>query len=213
MSNLNPNINAGLTAPTRRPSRMSVIAQTAQLSPLPSPLSETKTYPKYPAAGPSPIATHRVPLHLRIPSLFRTRIPLIAVLPFFLLGYLFAPLQRLDPDDPSSLSGTSAAGAEKGQDTFQSRLISYQQGKEWAQKFIYPSPRTKAGHVEPVEHFTEKDGLLYFPPASPEYVTEGVEMAYAGLPPQRHPILYLIEKGKLDLLVEIWTPLRQGLNA
>lgn len=196
MSTLNPNLLAGRTTVSRRASRANnpVIGANGQaISPLPSPLPE-KNYPKYPSNGPSAIATHRIPLHLRIPSLFRTKIPLIAILPFFLLGYLLAPLQRLDPNDSTSIS-TGSDASSNSQSSFQNRLISYQQGKEWAQKFIYPSPRPTIP-VEPVEHFTEKDGLLYFPPASPEHVTEGVEVAYSTLPPQRHPILHLIEKGE-----------------
>lgn len=191
MSNLNP--GAGLTAPSRRPSRLSAISAshlpTSNLSPI-----QAKEYPKYSSHGPT--STHRVPLHLRIPGLFRTRIPLIAVLPFFLLGYLFAPVQRFDPENAQTNSSSLDNGTSPVQESSQSRLISYQQGKEWAQRFIYPSPRSSSTlSPEPVEHFTDKDGLLYFPPASPEHITEGVEVAYSSLPPQRHPILHLIEKG------------------
>lgn len=192
MNTLNP--GAGLTAPTRRPSRLSGVI--GQSSHLPSPLSTVseKGYPKYPSSG--PVTSHRVPLHLRIPGLFRTKIPLIAVLPFFLLGYLFAPLQRLDTSEHADASSAGLQKDSAATTSSQSRLISYQQGKEWAQRFIYPSPRANTLSPEPVEHFTEKDGLLYFPPASPEHITEGVEVAYSTLPPQRHPILHLIEKGR-----------------
>lgn len=194
MATLTPG-GAGLTAPSRRPSRLNMIGQTGPhvSSSVLSPVQE-KGYPKYPSNGPT--STHRVPLHLRIPGLFRTRIPLIAVLPFFLLGYLFAPVQHFDPEQIHASKPPSSTGSAAPESP-QNRLISYQQGKEWAQRFIYPSQRnTNTFHGEPEEHFTDKDGLLYFPPVSTERATEGVELAYAALPPQRHPILHLIEKGE-----------------
>jgi hypothetical protein len=262
MNSLNP--QSGLTAPARRPSRLSVIGQAVtgggtnwsngssnqqhpyggynnnnNSNPGPSPLSSSSTdlpsavqekyqqqpggIPRYSngnlggtlsgiGSGVAPLSTHRVPLHLRIPGLFRTRIPLIAVIPFFLLGYLFAPVQRFDPSEQqqqhASVSSSTSTGAKPaigsadvaGNTASQNRLLSYQQGKEWAQRFMYPAgQRTPHGsssvHLDPVEHFTDKDGLLYYHPAAPEDVIEGVEVAYSHIPPQRHPILHLIEKG------------------
>lgn len=196
MSSLAPSA-AGLTAPSRRPSRLNMIGQAGQSSSGGlTPVQEKgyPRYPEYPVAGSS--STHRVPLHLRIPGLLRTRIPLIAILPFFLLGYLLAPVQHLDPEQARTANASTTTGGTLPESVSQNRLISYQQGKEWAQKFIYPSSRpTSARYVEPEEHYTEKDGLLYFPPAAPENSNEGVDLAYSTLPPQRHPILHLIEKG------------------
>ena len=49
------------------------------------------------------------------------------------------------------------------------------------------------------QHYTEKEGLLYFPPAPIDNDDlEGVSAARASQPKQRHLILYLVERGNFS---------------
>lgn len=190
---------------------------------------------------------------LRLPSLFRTRIPLIAVLPFFLLGFLFAPVQKFDPDAaalqsssvhpndryqrPAALhrtadgsrpldddGGESHDGASNPAGAFRAAVGVDQLGNArydrsgsfgtgaasgaggkggggggWAQRFL-PGALTGGSSKQGDtlnEHYTEEDGLLYFPPAAAVNDPRvGVPAARASQPKQRHPILYLMEDGE-----------------
>ena len=137
---------------------------------------------------------------IRLPGLFRTRIPLIAVLPFFLLGFLFAPIQRFDPEEAGYSRPSSSNKARQSNAYPDSSAHSR---FEWAQRFIPAAvSNSRQGDRTAYEHYTEEDGLLYFPPAASDNdPSEGVSSARASQPKQRHPILYLIEKGTFVMLV------------
>jgi hypothetical protein len=82
----------------------------------------------------------------------------------------------------------------------QSSQTSTKNGKTWTIKWMHQyhnyNYKTKPAASRILqENYTEKDGLLYFSAAAPPNATSGVGAAYASMYPQRHPILYLIEKG------------------
>jgi len=161
------------------------------------------------AGGPLPYDPphHRIPLSLRIPALFRVRIPLIALIPVFLLGWLFAPLQRLD-STTNRVGGNTHNPTILDSDSEYDAVTASAKAANWAQRFLRPggfASGALSGPSNPIyvdnaahEHYTDEDGLLYFPPAAPSHVDDGVEAAYAKMPKQRHPILYLIEKAETD---------------
>ena len=138
---------------------------------------------------------------LRLPSLFRTRIPLIAVLPFFLLGFLFAPIHKFDPEEPGYHANGGDGRAVRYDTTPEGEV---QARASWAQRFFSSamSKSTNGGANQGLnEHYTENDGLLYFAPSASENdALEGVSAARASQPKQRHPILYLMEKGLYSLM-------------
>lgn len=208
-----------LTNPMRRPSRLNLPGQPASLATTAA-ASSGASRPSVSVEYSPP--HHRIPLSVRIPGLFRTRVPLIAILPFFLLGYLFAPLHRFDESSQSSSSTSAASSSTSSNQAYRSNsnitaLPAYEQGRSWTQKLLHPgSSRAPAAqvHVEPQEHFTVEDGLLYFPTAASEQHVNGVDAAYAAMPKQRHPILHLIEKAEEeweDLLASQSTTLEQAV--
>jgi hypothetical protein len=79
--------------------------------------------------------------------------------------------------------------------------LSMENGNNWAPKWMHPhfqAAKAAPGDAKKQilqENYTEKDGLLYFVARAPQNATSGVGAAYASIYPQRHPILYLIEKG------------------
>ena len=177
--------------PVRRPSRLNVSAASGG----PASLRGSQDLGRAPYDVTPP--HHRPPLALRLPGLFRTKIPLVAILPFFLLGYLFAPFNNsLSPDEhlEDSASGFHDESAKHA-------LEEAALNRSWAQRLLYnrgasaATSSSSAARLQPRQHYTEQDGLLYFAPAAPDNDEEGVHAALAGMPKQRHPILYLIEKG------------------
>lgn len=143
---------------------------------------------------------------IRIPSLLRTRIPLIAVFPFILLGFILSSMRSFDSDadqeagvqryyDAQSSGGGSSA--EDLSDT--SKEAIQNRSKSWKERFLAISDNGSASKAQLDKRlhqdYSVKDGLLYFRPAAQEG-SEGIDAAFAGLPTQRHPILYLMENGK-----------------
>ena len=190
--------------PVRRPSRLNVSAAAGGPASLRS--SQDLGRAPYDTVPPH----HRPPLAIRLPGLFRTKIPLVAIIPFFLLGYVFAPFHSLSQEE--DLAGVHAGFHDE---TAKHALGEAALNRSWAQRLLYnrgaSTSTSSAARLQPRQHYTEQDGLLYFAPAAPDNDEEGVHAALAGMPKQRHPILYLIEKGGAG--EEQLIPARRGLTS
>lgn len=157
------------------------------------------------------------PLHLRLlpPAFFRHRSPIVVFLVVSSALYLlFAPARSLASDrqqipiipfspayhHPKQAQEAIAAASA-------SASAAQQEAQSWRDRFFERAAGRFAKSAKAIkadDHYTEADGLLFFPPAPATNAQGGVALARAGQPDVRHPILHLVEQAekKWEALLE-----------